>query len=290
MADVAVHTSITERVAVLTLSHPARRNALNIALSALLAEAVQAAADDPEWARSSSLVRTRRSARVATSRSSPPRAPPSSRPSTPGSSRSPSARCRPIAAVNGAAVGAGLNLALATDLRLAGPRASFDSRFLQLGLHPGGGYTWMAQRVLGPQGAAAMTLFGEAVDAAEAERIGLVHRVVDDVVGAAVEMAARAAAASRELVVATKGTMRLTAGHGGAGRGRRGRGAGPGRVGAVGRVQVAAGGAPGPHQPITVKRTFSRAEPRPVRSGGAKRHSERARVNLARSTCTRPEE
>ena len=44
MADVAVHTSITERVAVLTLSHPARRNALNIALSGLLAEAVQAAA------------------------------------------------------------------------------------------------------------------------------------------------------------------------------------------------------------------------------------------------------
>src|SRR6185436_7604397 len=48
MADVAVHTTITDRVAVLTLSHPARRNALNIALSALLAEAVQAAADDPE--------------------------------------------------------------------------------------------------------------------------------------------------------------------------------------------------------------------------------------------------
>jgi hypothetical protein len=44
MADVAVHTTITDRVAVLTLSHPARRNALNIALSALLAEAVQAAA------------------------------------------------------------------------------------------------------------------------------------------------------------------------------------------------------------------------------------------------------
>ena len=70
----------------------------------------------------------------------------------------------------------------------------------------------MAQRVLGPQGAAAMTLFGEAVDAAEAERIGLVHRVVDDVVGEAVTMAARAAAANRDLVVATKGTMRLTAG------------------------------------------------------------------------------
>ena len=57
-----------------------------------------------------------------------------------------------------------------------------------------------------------MTLFGEAVDAAEAARIGLVHRVVDDVVGEAVAMAARAAAARRELAVATKGTLRLTAG------------------------------------------------------------------------------
>jgi enoyl-CoA hydratase len=101
---------------------------------------------------------------------------------------------------------------LATDLRLAGPRAKFDARFLQLGLHPGGGYTWMAQRVLGPQGAAAVTLFGEAVDAAEAERIGLVYRVADDVVGAAVDMAAKAAAGPRDLVITTKATLRLTAG------------------------------------------------------------------------------
>lgn len=43
-----------------------------------------------------------------------------------------------IAAVNGAAVGAGLNLALAADVRIAGPAASFDARFQQLGLHPGG--------------------------------------------------------------------------------------------------------------------------------------------------------
>ena len=101
--------------------------------------------------------------------------------------------------MNGAAVGAGLNLALACDLRLAGPRARFDARFLPLGLHPGGGYTWMAQRVLGPQGAAAITLFGDVLDAPEAERIGLVHRAVDDVVASAVELAARAAAANREL-------------------------------------------------------------------------------------------
>ena len=62
----------------------------------------------------------------------------------------------------------------------------------------------------GPAGAAAITLFGEVVDAAEAERIGLVHRAVDDVRAAAVEMAARAAAQPRDLTITTKRTMRLT--------------------------------------------------------------------------------
>ena len=165
MADVAVHTTITDRVAVLTLSHPARRNALNIALSALLAEAVQAAADDPEVG---AIVVTGEDpafcaggdlAELATA------GPAQLKTVYAGFLALADCPLPTIAAVNGAAVGAGLNLALATDLRLAGPRASFDSRFLQLGLHPGGGYTWMAQRVLGPQGAAAMTLFGEAVDA-----------------------------------------------------------------------------------------------------------------------------
>jgi enoyl-CoA hydratase len=56
-----------------------------------------------------------------------------------------------IAAVGGAAVGAGLNLALAADVRLVGPRAKFVARFLELGLHPGGGMTWMIQHAVGPQ-------------------------------------------------------------------------------------------------------------------------------------------
>ncbi|TDV45508.1 enoyl-CoA hydratase [Actinophytocola oryzae] len=116
-----------------------------------------------------------------------------------------------IAAVNGAAVGAGLNLALACDVRLAGPRAKFDTRFLQLGLHPGGGMTWMAQRLVGPQTAAAMTLFGEVLDAEEAVRTGLALRVVDDVVAAAVELAQPAVKAPRELVLSTKRSLRTTA-------------------------------------------------------------------------------
>src|SRR6478752_1591585 len=56
-----------------------------------------------------------------------------------------------VAAVNGPAVGAGLNLALACDVRLAGTSARFDTRFLRIGLHPGGGHTWMLDRAVGPQ-------------------------------------------------------------------------------------------------------------------------------------------
>jgi enoyl-CoA hydratase len=120
-----------------------------------------------------------------------------------------------IAAVGGHAVGAGLNLALACDVRLAGPRAVFDARFLQLGLHPGGGMTWMIQRIAGPQTAMAMTVFGQMLDGPEAERTGLALRMVDGdhdaLVAAAVELAAPAAAAPRELVITTKRSMRTTA-------------------------------------------------------------------------------
>jgi enoyl-CoA hydratase len=116
-----------------------------------------------------------------------------------------------IAAVNGAAVGAGLNLALACDVRLVGPQAKFDARFLQLGLHPGGGMTWMTQRLVGPQTAAAMTLFGHVLDADAAVRTGLALDKADDVVAAAVEFAQPAVRAPRELVVSTKRTLRTTA-------------------------------------------------------------------------------
>ena len=116
-----------------------------------------------------------------------------------------------IAAVNGAAVGAGLNLALAADVRIAGPRALFDARFQKLGLHPGGGATWMLQRAVGPQVARAVLLFGIRLDAEAAVRHGLALSVADDPVAAALELAAGPAAAPREVVLATKATMRATA-------------------------------------------------------------------------------
>jgi len=116
-----------------------------------------------------------------------------------------------IAAVNGPAVGAGLNLALAADIRIAGPAAVFDARFQKLGLHPGGGATWMLQRAVGPQVARAALLFGMRFDAESAVRHGLALTVADDPVATALELASGPAGAPRDVVLATKATMRATA-------------------------------------------------------------------------------
>jgi len=114
-----------------------------------------------------------------------------------------------IAAVNGAAVGAGMNLALCCDVRIAAERARFDTRFLQIGLHPGGGHTWMFRNIAGPQATMAAVVFGEVLDGAEAARIGLVYKCVpdDELIAVAHSMARRAASAPRELVVLTKRTI-----------------------------------------------------------------------------------
>ena len=114
-----------------------------------------------------------------------------------------------LAAVNGAAVGAGMNLALGCDVRIVSERAKLDTRFLQLGIHPGGGHTWMFRRIAGPQATMAAVLFGQVLDGAEAERVGLAYKSVpaDDLLDVAHEFAARAASAPRELVIETKKTI-----------------------------------------------------------------------------------
>ncbi len=115
-----------------------------------------------------------------------------------------------IAAVNGPAVGAGLNLALAADVRIVGPGAVFDPRFQKLGIHPGGGATWMLQRGVGPQVARAALLFGMRFDADNAVVHGLALAKADDPVAAAMELAAGPASAPRQVVLATKASMRAT--------------------------------------------------------------------------------
>jgi enoyl-CoA hydratase len=115
-----------------------------------------------------------------------------------------------VAAVNGPAVGAGMNLALACDVRLTTPGARFDTRFAAIGLHPGGGHVWMLERLVGPQTTAAMTMFGESVDGERAVALGLAWRCVpdDELLEAAVALAGRAAAVPRDLMDRVHATVR----------------------------------------------------------------------------------
>jgi enoyl-CoA hydratase len=102
-----------------------------------------------------------------------------------------------VAAVNGPAIGAGMNLALACDVRIAATSARFEARFLRIGLHPGGGHTWMLERAVG------------SIDGNRAAEIGLAWGCVTDaeLVTAARELAARAARVPKPLLAATKQTL-----------------------------------------------------------------------------------
>ncbi len=83
-----------------------------------------------------------------------------------------------IAGVNGPASGAGCNLALACDLRIASTNASFSQSFVKIGLHPDWGGTYFLPRLVTPNRACEMFFLGEVIDAEEAWRLGIVNRVV----------------------------------------------------------------------------------------------------------------
>lgn len=85
-----------------------------------------------------------------------------------------------ISAVNGAAAGAGMSIALAADVILAGQSASFLQAFVRIGLVPDAGSTWFLPRLVGEQRARALTLLGEPIDAQAALQYGLVWKVYDD--------------------------------------------------------------------------------------------------------------
>jgi enoyl-CoA hydratase len=118
-----------------------------------------------------------------------------------------------VAAVDGAAVGAGINLALACDLTICTPRSTFDVRFLDVGIHPGGGQLWRLRQLLGRQGAAALSLFGEVLTGEEAARRGLVWRCLEraEIRGEAHRLALRAGRHDVELTARVKRTLDATA-------------------------------------------------------------------------------
>lgn len=85
-----------------------------------------------------------------------------------------------IAAVNGTAAGLGAHLAFACDLVLAAESAKFIEVFARRGLVPDGGGAYLLPRLIGPRRAKELMFFGEALTAREAERLGLVNRVLED--------------------------------------------------------------------------------------------------------------
>jgi enoyl-CoA hydratase len=114
-----------------------------------------------------------------------------------------------LAAVNGPAVGAGMNFALACDVIIAAESARFDPRFLDVGIHPGGGHLWRLQHLAGRQAAAALVLFGESLTGQQAAAHGVAWACVPDadLLPTAQAMAGRVARRSAELVRRTKASL-----------------------------------------------------------------------------------
>lgn len=111
--------------------------------------------------------------------------------------------CPTVAALNGAAIGAGLCVALACDVRIASRQAKLGLNFTALGLHPGMGATWTLPRLVGPAHAAELLFASRVISGEEAARIGMVNRalepekVLPEALALAAEFAAAAPTANR---------------------------------------------------------------------------------------------
>ena len=115
-----------------------------------------------------------------------------------------------MAAIQGAAIGGGLGLALVADFRVASPEARFAANFVKIGIHPGFGLTYTLPRLIGAQKAAMMFYTGRRIAAEEAVAWGLADVLVESVRlrEDAIELAAEIAENAPLAVVSTRATMR----------------------------------------------------------------------------------
>jgi enoyl-CoA hydratase/carnithine racemase len=116
-----------------------------------------------------------------------------------------------VAAVQGAAIGAGLGLALVADFRVVGPSARLSANFNRLGIHPGFGLTLTLPRLVGEQQAALLFFTGRRIDGVEAQRIGLADVLAADaeVLAHALALAVEIAESSPTAVESTRASLRL---------------------------------------------------------------------------------
>jgi enoyl-CoA hydratase len=117
-----------------------------------------------------------------------------------------------LAAINGGATAGGLDFALACDLRIASTAAKLGETYINMGLAPGNGGSWLLPKVVGAGIAAELALTGEVIDAQRALTLGLVSRVVepDDLVPTALELAAKIANKPWRALEATKQALRAS--------------------------------------------------------------------------------
>ena len=207
-----VRLELEDGVATIVLDDPAHRNALGYDLASALAAAVH----DAEQAGAGAIVLTATPPIFCAGGSIDdllaPKVP--LRETYVGFQALAAAAVPTIAAVNGPAIGAGVNLPLACDVVVCTPEARFDPRFLDVGIAPGGGHLWRLSRRIGTQGAAALVLCGDDLDGREAEQHGLAWRCVEphELLPTARRLAGGAVARPRELLRRTKELLRTSVG------------------------------------------------------------------------------
>ncbi|MEO8113636.1 MAG: enoyl-CoA hydratase-related protein [Phenylobacterium sp.] len=215
-----VTSTLDARVATITLNRPERRNALNYRAYDQLEASLRAASDDPEVR---CVVVTGADPAfcsgddvgeiMAGPKSVAQRAEPAAYQPTPAAMAALECAKPLIAAVNGAAVGWGMELALFADIRLASEKARFAELFVKRGLVSDVGGFYRLPAVVGPAKAAELLFTGDVIDAAEALRIGLVSEVTAhaDLMPRALALAGKIAANPPLAVQALKAGLQRTA-------------------------------------------------------------------------------
>lgn len=204
---------IRNNAALITLNNPEKRNMLTLDVCAQIVDSVKQAEENPEV---KALIVTGSGKAFCAGGQLSDLVPDQQQLESIYSGFLSIANCRlpTIAAVNGPAVGAGFNMAVGCDVRIVTEAARFEPRFFGLGLHPGGGNTWMLRQLVNWNTAAGMLLFSQSLSGVEAVEKGLAWKVVDadQLLKAAFEFTANIRDVPKELLLRTKETLRKAGG------------------------------------------------------------------------------